>query len=140
MIPSTNGFQLVTRVALVTAFLLAFAWGNLHAQTTDGAPPTVITLGDSITKGVRLGVSESHTFASILGKENGQRVVNVGIGGERTDQALKRLDEQVIALRPRFVLLMYGTNDSYIDQGKTASRISVAAGICRCMSPSCPPE
>lgn len=127
MTPSTNGFQLVTRVALVTAFLLAFVWENLHAQTTEGVPPTVITLGDSITKGVRAGVSESQTFASILGKEPGQQVINVGIGGERTDQALKRLDDQVIALRPRFVLLMYGTNDSYIDQGKTTSRISVAA-------------
>lgn len=51
------------------------------------------------------------------------KVINVGIGGERTDQALKRLD-RIIALKPDIVTVMYGTNDSYVDQGKTVSRIS----------------
>lgn len=127
MNPSTNRFQRATLAALATALLFTFACGNLPAQTTDGERPTIITLGDSITKGVRPGVSANQTFASLLGKEHGQRVLNVGIGGERTDQALKRLDKDVIALRPRFVLIMYGTNDSYIDKGKTESRITVAA-------------
>jgi hypothetical protein len=52
------------------------------------------------------------------------RVVNKGIGGERTDQALKRLDA-IIKLKPRLVTVMYGTNDSYVDAGKTSSRITV---------------
>ncbi|QDV24640.1 GDSL-type esterase/lipase family protein [Aureliella helgolandensis] len=126
---SINRFQLATRVALAIAlvFHFAFATGDLGAQQPDAERPTIVTLGDSITKAVRPGVTESQTFASLLGKEHGQKVVNVGIGGERTDQALKRLEKEVIALRPRFVLIMYGTNDSYIDQGKTDSRLSIAA-------------
>ncbi|MFV1966473.1 MAG: SGNH/GDSL hydrolase family protein [Pirellulaceae bacterium] len=90
---------------------------------------TIVTLGDSITKGMRRGVTSHQTFASLLEtqlRENGTpvRVINVGIGGERTDQALKRLD-RVIALKPDIVTMMYGTNDSYVDPGKTASRITL---------------
>lgn len=90
---------------------------------------TIVTLGDSITKGVRKGVTSQQTFASLLEKELKQsgisvRVINVGIGGERTDQALKRLN-RIIALKPDIVTIMYGTNDSYVDRGKTASRITV---------------
>lgn len=91
---------------------------------------TIVTLGDSITKGVRSGVTAEQTFSSLIEQrlpEDGRsvRVVNVGIGGERTDQALKRLD-RVLRHKPDIVTIMYGTNDSYVDKGKTASRITVA--------------
>lgn len=90
---------------------------------------TIVALGDSITKGVRSGVSAEQTFASLIEQRlvearQPARVVNVGIGGERTDQALRRLDA-VLQHKPDFVTIMYGTNDSYVDQGKTASRITV---------------
>lgn len=91
---------------------------------------TIVTLGDSITKGVRSGVTTEQTFAALvesqLPKGVSGQVVNVGIGGERTDQAIKRLD-RVLAIQPDIVTIMYGTNDSYVDQGKTESRISVEA-------------
>jgi lysophospholipase L1-like esterase len=93
-------------------------------------PQRIVTLGDSITKGVRPGVKAEETFAARL--EAGLRaggadvsVVNVGIGGERTDMALKRLAKDVLAQKPGVVTIMYGTNDSYVDQGKSASRITV---------------
>jgi dipeptidyl aminopeptidase/acylaminoacyl peptidase/lysophospholipase L1-like esterase len=92
----------------------------------------IVTLGDSITKGYRPGVRRDETFAAQLeSRLNDEglpvRVTNVGIGGERTDQALARLDRDVIARRPRIVTIMYGTNDSYVDAGKTSSRISAEA-------------
>ncbi len=99
-------------------------------------PVTIVALGDSITKGVRSGVTAQQTFAALVEKglnQNGiaARVINVGIGGERTDQALKRLD-QVLNVpndhgqqQPDFVTVMYGTNDSYVDKGATTSRITV---------------
>jgi lysophospholipase L1-like esterase len=52
-------------------------------------------------------------------------VRNLGIGGERTDQALARLERDVLSLRPRLVTVMYGTNDSYVDPGARESRITV---------------
>lgn len=93
--------------------------------------PRVLLLGDSITKGVRPGVSQDQTFGGQLAstlKAPGfePSITNVGIGGERTDQALARLETVLSANRPDVVLLMYGTNDSYVDIGKEASRLTVA--------------
>ena len=92
-------------------------------------PLKIVMLGDSITKGVRTGVKTEETFASLVHEKlNAEgmavEVVNVGIGGERTDQALVRLDRDVIARQPQVVVIMYGTNDSYVDPGKQQSRIS----------------
>lgn len=89
----------------------------------------VVTLGDSITKGVRPGVTANDTFAAMLqvrGITEGfdLEVINVGIGGERTDQALERFDRDVVAKKPDIITIMYGANDSYVDPGKTAPRIS----------------
>ena len=92
----------------------------------------IITLGDSITKGVRSGVVAEQTFASLLQATLRQNqiqatVQNIGMGGERTDQALKRLERDVITSKPDFVTVMYGTNDSWVDNGKTESRLSEQA-------------
>jgi lysophospholipase L1-like esterase len=95
-------------------------------------PLRIITLGDSITKGVRPGVTAEQTFASLLqvqlmAQGIGVEVTNVGIGGERTDMALKRLEKDVIEKQPHLVTIMYGTNDSYVDKDKTESRITADA-------------
>jgi len=89
---------------------------------------TIVALGDSITKGVRPGVGPDETFTALVERDLkagglNVRVINLGIGGERTDQALRRLDA-VAESRPRVATVMYGTNDSYVDQGKTQSRLS----------------
>jgi acyl-CoA thioesterase-1 len=89
----------------------------------------VLALGDSITRGVRPGVTAEQTFTTLLQNElrksGGEvEVLNAGIGGERTDGGLARLERDVLAKRPDIVLVMYGTNDSYVDAGKTQSRLS----------------
>src|SRR2546425_657453 len=83
----------------------------------------IVALGDSITRGVRPGVKAEETFAFLLQKGLQKEripaeVINAGIGGERTDQALMRLGSAVIDRKPQVVTIMYGTNDSYVDQGK----------------------
>jgi acyl-CoA thioesterase-1 len=110
--------------------LIILALPLLAAATTvaQDTPVKIVTLGDSITRGVRPGVKPDETFAQqlqkMLAKDDIKAdVVNVGIGGERTDQALKRLDA-VIKLKPKIVTIMYGTNDSYVDKGAKDSRLS----------------
>lgn len=114
----------------LTTILLLALWGLECKQVSAQQPKefVIVALGDSITKGVRPGVQAAETFAALLQTQlksdrSAVRVVNVGIGGERTDQALQRLPK-VLARRPRFVLLMYGTNDSYVDRDKKDSRLS----------------
>lgn len=107
--------------------LASFPPGALQAQPIS---LRIITLGDSITKGVRPGVIAEQTFAELLKvalAQNGilATVNNAGIGGERTDQAIRRLDKDVISQSPHVVTIMYGTNDGYVDPGKNASRLSL---------------
>src|SRR5207249_4230947 len=103
--------------------LLSICLGTLILAGETPPAVKIVTLGDSITRGVRAGVKAEETFSALLQKELRDRdvkadVVNVGIGGERTDQALKRLAKDVIALKPAIVIVMYGTNDSYVDKGQ----------------------
>ena len=95
----------------------------------DGVHPRVIALGDSITRGARPGVAPQQTFpaltqATLRGAGIPAQVHSVGIGSERTDLALRRLEQDVISQKPAVVTVMYGTNDSWVDTGKTASRLS----------------
>jgi len=112
--------------AICTAVLFFEIW-SAAAQTHVFK---LVTLGDSITKGERKGVEKHETFSALIGKnleETGIKaeVINVGIGGERTDQAVKRLVSDVIALEPHCVTIMYGTNDAFIDSGKTEPRLPI---------------
>jgi acyl-CoA thioesterase-1 len=96
----------------------------LFASFAFGANPSVVSLGDSITRGERSGVKKEETFSSLLASRLKLDVANVGIGGERTDGALARLEKDVLTKKPKAVLVMYGTNDSYVDKGAKAPRLS----------------
>ncbi len=110
--------------------IIAIALLAITSHIAAAEPVRIVTLGDSITKGYREGVKPEETFSAYLEASLKKRgidatVVNVGIGGERTDQALARLEKDVIAARPKFVTIMYGTNDSYVDVGAKESRLTV---------------
>jgi acyl-CoA thioesterase-1 len=112
-------------------FLLPAAVLLLALPAWGAEPAVVVALGDSITAGSRPGVGVHETFVSLLNarlkeKSIAAKVVNSGLGGERTDGGLTRLDKAVFAHQPKVVRVMYGTNDSYVDKGKTASRLTVA--------------
>ena len=121
-------------VGLAGALMMPDLSGREEDLRRDGVEPgarvvRVVTLGDSITKGVRVGVRPEDTFSTLAGralKADGidAEIINLAVGGERTDQALKRLDA-VFEHRPRVVTVMYGTNDSYVDPGAASSRISL---------------
>lgn len=92
---------------------------------------TIVTLGDSITKGVRPGVRADETFSALLAvdlkaKGHDVTVINAGVGGEQTDGVLKRLERDAIARKPRLVPIMYGTNDSWINKNEKNVRLSLA--------------
>src|SRR5258706_11894334 len=106
-----------------TLAIAALSFAHFLVAAEPQTPLEIVTLGDSITKGVRSGVKPEETFAALLeadlkGRGVDAHVSNVGIGGERTDGALARLEKDVLAKKPRLVTVMYGTNDSYVDKGK----------------------
>ena len=121
---------MLTRAAFRALSLCVVCWGCVTGLAA-AEPLRIVTLGDSITKGVRPGVAAEETFAAQLqlqlraGGHPDAEVVNVGVGGETAGQGLKRLENDVVAKKPAIVTIMYGHNDSYVDAGKTEARISI---------------
>ena len=68
---------------------------------------TVVAFGDSITawKG----------WVAMLYGQLGTEVINAGVGGDRTVQALARIDDDVIAHDPDLVIVNFGMNDQAVD-------------------------
>lgn len=74
---------------------------------------TVVFLGDSITQG--WGDDMGNTFP-------GLRVANRGISGDTTRGMLLRLKNDVLALKPKGIVMLMGTND--LEEGADAATIS----------------
>ena len=70
--------------------------------------PDIVAFGDSLTQGV--GAAQGMDYPSQLGELLGVEIVNLGVSGETTAGALRRLDE-VIERDPAAVLLTLGGND-----------------------------
>ena len=91
--------------------------------------PVWVCLGDSVTAGVgRSGVSEAQTYPrelerSLSGTPGAPWVVNGGVGGENTRQAIQRLPSLLKPLaRVDRVVIMYGLNDSALIDGGPRDR------------------
>lgn len=68
-----------------------------------------LALGDSITRGSKGDGANAYPafLASILGKS----VINAGVGGDQTGNALSRLSGLMSRHKPGFVLILLGAND-----------------------------
>jgi len=91
-------------------------WPNLcrfssanAAAATSAEPPALVFMGDSITENWLLGDPALFDGANL----------NRGIGGQTTPQMLLRFRADVVALRPRAVHIMAGTNDVAGNTGPT---------------------
>lgn len=74
-----------------------------------GAGEQIIALGDSITAGA--GVGPRAAYPTILSRTLDLPIVNVGRGGDTTETALNRLQQDVISADPWLVIVGLGGND-----------------------------
>ena len=65
-----------------------------------------ILLGDSITD-----FFNWYELFYEYSKSTGQAVYNRGISGDTTDRLLERLDDNVLSIKPKNIVLLIGTND-----------------------------
>lgn len=103
---------------------------SLSAAEKESAEPfTIVTFGDSTTatRGPLV------VYSMILEKELPPagipvKVINAGIGGNTTRQAVARFEKDVLLHDPDLVVIQYGINDSAVDVWKdppaTKSRVS----------------
>ena len=90
-------------------FLIATSPAKLSAQTTDAQKQKVVCFGDSITK---------RGYPQVLQQLQKCDVINAGVAGNSTAQALKRMTKDVLAHEPDLVVIMFGTNDLRVDAPK----------------------
>lgn len=90
---------------------LCFYREDNAALLTSGVRPDVIMIGDSITE--NWARADQPLFAE-------RRIVGRGIGGQFSAQMLVRFRADVIALRPRVVHILAGTNDVAGNGGLTS--------------------
>lgn len=109
------------------------AWVDEAARAP--RPVKIVAFGDSVTRGVRDGLTEAQTFRQLL--REGLRVkgidvevVDAGVPGHNTVHALQRLESDVLDERPALVIVMFGVNDAAMVDGgpvaRTAPRVPLA--------------
>jgi len=69
----------------------------------------ILALGDSLTEGV--GASRGHDYVSVLAKKIGRPILNRGVAGDTTADALARLNRDVLTQEPQIVIVFLGGND-----------------------------
>lgn len=91
---------------LIVRFFFFSSWD------TANIPPkneTIVAFGDSLVYGV--GATRGNDFVSLLEKQTGRDIVNLGVPGNTTKDGLNRIDE-VLKLDPGIIILLLGGNDA----------------------------
>ena len=103
------------KIALILLVLLA-VWGGYvlfapgpSIRNIESTGRAILCFGDSLTYGT--GASEGNDYPSRLAARIGLPVINAGVPGDTTADALERLERDVLSRSPRMVLLTLGGND-----------------------------
>ena len=102
--------QLLAMATLAaTTALLAACGKRAPKPLALAAGSTVLALGDSLTSGV--GAEAAAAYPAVLQELTGWQIVNGGVSGDTTAQALARLPGLLQAHRPVLVIVGIGGND-----------------------------
>lgn len=80
-----------------------------HKDLVNDTNHLIVFFGDSITAGK--GAEPGEDFPSLIGKTLNVPIVNAGVSGNTTHDALLRINEDVISKNPSIVVVELGGND-----------------------------
>lgn len=117
-------------VALAASAATLLAGCERDKTTAQLVPPgsTVLALGDSLTYGT--GAVRESAYPARLAELTGWQVVNAGVPGDSSAQALARLPALLAEHQPRLVIVSIGGNDFLRRLPESDTRAHVHA-ICR---------
>lgn len=78
-------------------------------KNSNSSGTNIIAFGDSLVYGV--GSSSGNDMFSILSRKIGQPIINKGVSGNTTVDALSRLESDVLSNDPKIVFVLLGGND-----------------------------
>jgi len=74
-----------------------------------GTGEKILALGDSITAGY--GLKQEQAYPYLLGQKINLPIINRGVSGDKTADALSRLSEDILIAKPWLVIIALGGND-----------------------------
>ena len=80
-----------------------------HIKNLRSAGESIICFGDSLTEGV--GADSGEDYPAVLSRELGVPVLNAGVRGDTTREALERIGDAVLSKNPRLVIILLCGND-----------------------------
>jgi len=108
-----NNFRpssIVLRLSSVIFIILTLVGcGKVEIKNFGAKGKNIICFGDSITFGYGAGPGED--YPTNLAKLTSIPVINAGVSGDTTIEALKRLDADVLSKKPRLVIVEFCGND-----------------------------
>jgi lysophospholipase L1-like esterase len=118
LFPIARGF-----LAAFIVVMLAVACGGAKKEAALPAGSKVLALGDSLT--APHGVKPGEDWPTLLGQSTGWAVVNAGVSGNTSAQALDRLPGLLEEHQPQLVLVTLGGNDMLrkLPQGETVGNL-----------------
>ena len=118
------------RVGGAGLLLVTLAGCGRDKKTAQPVPPgsTVLALGDSLTFGT--GASAETCYPAVLAVLTGWNVVNAGVPGDTSAQALARLPALLAEHQPKLVIVSIGGNDFLRKLPESDTRTHVHA-ICK---------
>lgn len=111
------------RLWIPLAILIAACDDHKNKEAVLPAGSVVLALGDSITQGV--GASPQEAWPALLARHSGWQVVNGGVSGDDSAQALARLPALLEEYRPALVLVSIGGNDFLRRQPESTTRANI---------------
>ena len=115
------------------------AWIDHHAQLieqvrTHPGPIDIVLLGDSLTQGWGGGWDQTPWNAAWSKHFGKTQSLNLGIGGDRTESILWRLDHGALdGTSPKVIVLMIGVNNAPLVSGNGVPAAAVAHGMKLCI-------
>jgi len=116
-----NRCSMILPFFLVFALLFSGCAPSVRNVDSDGA--VIICFGDSITYGQ--GAREGEAYPALLRTMVPGEVINAGISGETTREALRRVKKDVLDEDPYLVIVEFGANDRFtgIPEDETAANL-----------------
>ena len=115
----------------LSVVLFAVACGGDKKEAALPAGSKVLALGDSLT--APHGVKPGEDWPTLLGQKTGWVVINAGISGNTSAQALERLPALLDEHQPQLVLVSLGGNDMLrkLSQAQTVANLGRMLDLAR---------